>query len=71
MGKRGRANTARRVAIYFCHRYTGLSNGAIGELFGGIHDSTVSKVTARLRTEMVKDKELSKLVDHLDSHFKA
>jgi len=67
----GRASTARRVAIYFCHRYTGLSNRVIGELFGGIHDSTVSKVTARLRAEMVKDKELSKLTNRLYSHFKA
>lgn len=67
----GRANTARKVAIYFCQRYTGLCNEAIGELFGGIHYSTVSKITARLREEMLKDKELSKLVDHLNSHFKA
>jgi REP element-mobilizing transposase RayT len=67
----GRANTARKVAIYYCQRYTGLSNEAIGELFGGIHYTTVSKVTARLREEMLKDKELSKLIDHLNSHFKA
>ncbi len=67
----GRADTARRVAIYCCHRYTGLSNGAIGELFGGIHYSTVSKVTARLRVEMVRDKELSKLMNRIHSHFKA
>jgi chromosomal replication initiation ATPase DnaA len=67
----GRANTARKVAIYFCHRYTGIGNEAIGELFGGIHYSTVSKVTARLRAEMVKDKELTKLTNRLNSHFKA
>jgi len=42
-----------------------------GELFGGIHYSTVSKVSAWLRAEMVKDKELSKLMNRLDSHFKA
>jgi|GEM_PF-2600662 len=40
-------------------------------LFGGIHYSTVSKVSAWLRAEMVKDKELSKLMNRLDSHFKA
>ncbi|NWF91747.1 MAG: hypothetical protein HXY46_02425 [Syntrophaceae bacterium] len=70
-GRGGGATTARKVAIYFCHRYTGLGNGAIGELFGGIHYSTVSKVAARLRAEMVKDKELSKLMNRLNSHFKA
>jgi hypothetical protein len=71
MDRRGRADTARKVAIYFCQRYTGLSNEAIGELFGGIHYSTVSKVSARVRQEMLKDKELSKLMGYLNSHFKA
>ena len=41
------------------------------ELIGGIHYSTVSKVSAWLRAEMVKDKELSKLTNRLDSHFNA
>jgi REP element-mobilizing transposase RayT len=67
----GRGNIARKVAIYFCQRYTGLSNEALGEMFGGIHYSTVSKVTARVGEEMFKNKELSKLMDNLDSHFKA
>jgi REP element-mobilizing transposase RayT len=71
MDRGSRANTARKVAIYFCQRYTGLSNEAIGGIFGGIHYSTVSKVTTRVREEMLKDKELSKLIDYLNSHFKA
>lgn len=71
LGRGGRANVARKVAIYLCQRFTGLSNEAIGGLFGGIHYSTVSKVTARLREEMLKDKKFSKLMAHLNSHFKA
>jgi chromosomal replication initiation ATPase DnaA len=71
MGKRWEGKYGPKGGYLFFHRYTGLSNRAIGELFGGIHDSTVSKVTARLRAEMVKDKELSKLTNRLYSHFKA
>jgi putative transposase len=71
LGRGGRANTARKVAIYFCQRYAGLGNEAIGELFGGIHYSTVSKVAARVKEERNKNKELSKLMDQLNSHFKA
>ena len=71
LNRRGRANTARKVAIYLCQRYTGLSNEGIGKMFGGIHYSTVSKVTARVREQMLRDRELSKLMDQLNSHFKA
>jgi len=69
-GKGGRANTARKEALYLAQRYTGLSNKTIGDLFGGIHYSAVSKASARLREEMISDQRLSKLVDELDSHFK-
>jgi len=68
--KGGRANTARRAALYLAQRYTGLSNNAIGALLGGIHYSAVSKASGRLREEMISDQRLSKLVDELDSHFK-
>lgn len=62
---------ARKVAIYFCQRYTGLSNEAIGKLFGGIHYSAVSKATNRISGEMLRDKKLSEFVDQVKSHFKA
>jgi hypothetical protein len=66
-GKGGRANRARKVALYLAQRYTGLSNKAIGDLFGGIHYSAVSKASERLREEMISGKGLSKLVDEVDS----
>ena len=69
-GKGGGANTARRVALYLGQRYTGLSNKAIGDLFGGIHYSAVSKASGKLRREMVSDQRLSELVSELDSQFK-
>jgi chromosomal replication initiation ATPase DnaA len=65
-----RANTARKVALYFAKRYTGLGNEQIAQSFGGIHYSAVSKAYAKLKEEMSGDKKLSNLVDELDSQFK-
>jgi REP element-mobilizing transposase RayT len=70
LSKGGRANRARRVALYLAQRYTGLRNEVIGEFFGGIHYSAVSQASGRLREEMISDQRLSRLVDELDSHFK-
>lgn len=69
-GRGGRANAARRAALYLAQRYTGLSNKAIGERLGGVHYSAVSKASGKLREEMNFDKRLSKLVGKLDSQFK-
>jgi len=52
-------------------RYTGLSNKEIGERFGGIEGSGISKAASRAKEEIVSDKQLSKLVRKLDSSFKA
>lgn len=68
--KGGRANTARKVAIYFAKRYTGLGNEQIAPYFGGIQYSAASKAYAKLKEEMAVDRKLSNLVDELDSQFK-
>src|SRR3990170_6327758 len=47
-GKGQRNNMARNAAIYFVQRYTGLKNEEIGDIFGGIHYSAVSKASWRL-----------------------
>ena len=70
-GKGQRSNMARKAAIYFVHRYSGLTNEAIGEIFGGIHYSAVSKVSCRIKQEMADNKRISKLIGALDSKFKA
>jgi hypothetical protein len=64
-------NRVRKVALYIAHQYSGLSNEEIGMRFGGIHYSAVSKAAARVRKEMASDKDFAKLVNELDSHFKA
>jgi len=67
----GRNNRARNVAIYLAKRYCGLSNQEIGKIFGGIHYSAVSKVSARLEVEIRKDKKLLRLIYEIKSHVKA
>ncbi len=67
----GKDNRARKVALYLVHQYSGLSNEEIGMKFGGIHYSAVSKAATRVRKEMASDKNLAKLVNGLDSQFKA
>ncbi|MGB7291280.1 MAG: helix-turn-helix domain-containing protein [Thermodesulfobacteriota bacterium] len=64
----GRNNKARNVAISLAKRYCGLSNQKIGEIFGGIHYSAVSKVSSRLEEEMKKDKRLYRLIGEIKSH---
>lgn len=70
--RRGRRNNiARGAAIYFVQRYSGLDNIEIGELFGGIHYSAVTKASMRLKEEKAGNRRLSKLVLNLDSQFKS
>jgi putative transposase len=68
-GERG--NVARKAALYFAQRYTGISNREIGEYFGGIQPSAVSKASARLKEEMRPNKKLPELIRAIDSSFKA
>jgi REP element-mobilizing transposase RayT len=70
--EKGKRNSiARKTAIYLVQRYTGLSNEVIGKLFGGIHFTAVSKVSARLREEMQHDKTLARLVGEMASKINA
>jgi len=63
-------NMAKKVAIYFMYQYSGLGNTEIGELFGGIHYSAVSKAVTRLKQEMLHDKDLASLIEKVKSHVK-
>jgi chromosomal replication initiation ATPase DnaA len=68
--KQGQNNNAKKVAIYLMKRYTCLDNKEIGQVFGGLHYSAVSKAAARLEKELAKDKDLTKLVGRLVSNVK-
>jgi REP element-mobilizing transposase RayT len=52
-------------------RYAGLSNQEIGTLFGGMHYSAATKASARLETEMTRDKGLRNHVKEILSIGKA
>jgi chromosomal replication initiation ATPase DnaA len=66
-----RGNTARQVALYLSHRQTGLGNETIGKYFGIMPPSSVSKASARVKDEMLKDKRQSTLVHDIASIVKA
>lgn len=68
--KGGRDNIAKKMAIYLIKRYAGLSNQEIGNFFGGMHYSAVSKSSVRFEREMEKNGELSSFVKKLVSNVK-
>lgn len=67
---RGKKEEGRKVAVYLIQRYSGLSNREIGEIFGGIHSSSISKISIRLKEEMARDKNLYSLVNRIESNVK-
>lgn len=67
---KGKNKEGRKVAIYLIQRYSGLSNREIGNIFGGIHYSSVSKISERLEREMARDKDLYRLVKGIESNVK-
>ncbi len=65
-----RNNAARKAAIYLVYRYSGLSNEEVGKIFGGIHYSAVSKVSARLKEELGNNRKLAKVIREIESNVK-
>ena len=65
-----RANRARHVAVYLTKRYSGLGNREIGAYFGGLHESAVSKVAARLESTCRTDHALARQISKLGSRVK-
>jgi REP element-mobilizing transposase RayT len=61
----------RNAAVYLMRRYSGLNNREIGEFFGGMHFTAISKTCSRFEEKMVNDKALSKKIRYIMSHIKA
>jgi len=70
LAKQKRSNTARKVALFMTQRYCRLSNREIGELFGGIQGSAISKAAAFVEQEIMENQTLRGLVSTVKSHFK-
>ena len=70
--RRGRkGNEGRELAPYLTKRYTGLSNGEIGSLFGGIQPSGVTKASGRVEEKMKRDVRIRGLMGAIMSKVKA
>jgi REP element-mobilizing transposase RayT len=52
------ASPYKAYAVYLAKRHTPLSNAEIGEYFGGISFSAVTKIGTRLKDRMIKDRRI-------------
>jgi len=59
-----RKSLAKKIAIYLCHRYSGMKLREIGEGFG-IKESGVTQTSKRFVVEMEREKELQAVVSKL------
>ena len=60
-----RAGGIGKIAVYLMKKLTGMSNEQIGDLFGGLSYSAVSKVYQRFSAEAKTNKPLRKLLKEL------
>ncbi|RMF87410.1 MAG: transposase [Nitrospinota bacterium] len=71
--QQGKNREARKVAIYLIKKHTAVTNREIGERFGGISPSAVSKVVERTEREIEQNRGLKNRLDKLiatTSHVK-
>lgn len=55
----------KKIAIHLLKQYTGMTNKQIGELFGNISHSAVSKSYLRFKAELTKNRSLKNRVEEL------
>lgn len=63
--QQGKNREARKVAIYLIKKHTAVTNREIGERFGGISYSAISKVVERVEREMKKNRSLQQRISHV------
>lgn len=61
--------TLRDIAIYFGKKYTGLTNREIGERFGGLSYSGVTRVSQRFEEKLAKNMTLRGQVEEIDNRI--
>lgn len=69
-GKNFRGSAARKTAIYLVQKYCSIKNEEIGKIFGEIHGSAISKVSARFKEELASNNELARLAGKVESIVK-
>jgi chromosomal replication initiation ATPase DnaA len=70
-GRGRKGSEARGMATYLVKRYSGMGNGKIGAIFGGIHPSAVTKARGRVEEKMKKDARIRGLMGTIMSKAKA
>ncbi len=60
---------SRKIAIYLMKRHTGMSNGRIGELCGGLSYSAVAKAYERFSLQVGSDGSLREKVNGIAKHL--
>ena len=63
--KKGRGNTAKKVAIYLMRKYSDCTLREIAELFGGLTYSACGKIVARLEDQKETDRVIAKAIAEL------
>ncbi len=56
---------SRNIAIYLTKKFTSIDNKQLGDLFGGLSYSAVSKVNQRFTEKLKKDKRLRRRVENI------
>jgi REP element-mobilizing transposase RayT len=62
----GEKGAIRDIAIYFGKKYTGLTNREIGERFGGLSYSGVTRASQRFEEKLIKNMLLRRQVEEID-----
>ena len=60
----GQEKLAKKVSIYFCHRYSGAKLKEIGEKFG-IGDGAISQASKRLLLQAGKDQNVRRAIEQV------
>jgi len=67
--KRSGRRDQRGMAIELMYRYSGLSQAEIGNKFGGLDYSAVSRERKRLREKLTADRKLSRVMEKLNDEL--
>ena len=70
LGRGKRENLPRKAALYLAKRLTEKGNQEIGEFFGGIRASAVSKAAARFEKEIARNQDLRSRMESIKSYVK-
>ncbi len=63
------AAEARKVAIYLIRKHTAVTNGQVGEYFGGLSYSGVARIIERLKKDVESDRILTRRIEVIERNM--